>query len=269
MSVTPCGDATRSVFDAAADAYDAARPSYPAALFDELEDRAGPLAGRLVLDWGAGTGIASRQLAARGARVVSLDIGEQMLRRALFRSPGSACVLADGNQMPVRSGAADLATFAQAWHWFANPAAIAEVARVLKPGGYWAAWWNRTDAAGEGWFDSYQNLLLARCPGYNLQRFSHGQMAPDWHATSATGDGIAELAEMAESAGAVVVPWTRQVSTTDWITDDRSKSWIIELGPAARQAVLDRIADIIGTAFPDGQMRVPYVSTLLLARKAG
>jgi ubiquinone/menaquinone biosynthesis C-methylase UbiE len=206
MSVTPCGDATRSVFDAAADAYDAARPSYPAALFDELEDRAGPLAGRLVLDWGAGTGIASRQLAARGARVVSLDIGEQMLRRALFRSPGSACVLADGNQMPVRSGAADLATFAQAWHWFANPAAIAEVARVLKPGGYWAAWWNRTDAAGEGWFDSYQNLLLARCPGYNLQRFSHWQMAPDWHATSATGDGIAELAEMAESAGAVVVP---------------------------------------------------------------
>ena len=41
------------------------------------EARVGPLAGRLVLDCGAGTGIASRQLAARGARVVSLDLGEQ------------------------------------------------------------------------------------------------------------------------------------------------------------------------------------------------
>lgn len=285
--------ATRSVFDAAADAYDAARPSYPAALFDELEDRAGPLAGRLVLDWGAGTGIASRQLAARGARVVSLDIGEQMLRRALTRSPGASCVLADGNRMPVRSAAADLTTFAQAWHWFANPVAIAEVARVLKPGGYWAAWWNRTDAAGEAWFDRYQDLLLAACPGYNMQRFNHGQLAPDWGAaatappaateatkttkttgvtgarTAAAGGGIAELRDMVESAGAVVVPWTRQVSTTDWITDDRSKSWIIELDPPARRSVLDRIAAIIGAAFPDGQMQVRYVTTLLLARKAG
>jgi ubiquinone/menaquinone biosynthesis C-methylase UbiE len=131
----PDGDgATRSVFDTAAAAYDAARPSYPSALFDQLEERAGPLAGRLVLDWGAGTGIASRQLAARGARVVSLDIGEQMLRRALVRSQGAACVLADGNQMPVRSGAADLATFAQAWHWFASRAAIAEVARGAQAG---------------------------------------------------------------------------------------------------------------------------------------
>jgi hypothetical protein len=140
---------------------------------------------------------------------------------------------------------------------------------VLKPGGYWAAWWNRTDAAGEAWFDSYQSLLLSKCPGYNLQRFSDGQMAPDWGTASAAGDGIAELADMAESAGAVLVAWTRQVSTTDWITDDRSKSWIIELDPASKQAVLDRIADIIGAAFPDGQMQVPYVTTLLLARKVG
>ena len=122
----------RSVFDAAADEYDAARPSYPAALFGELERRTGPLAGRLVLDWGAGTGIASRQLAGRGARVVSLDIGEQMLRRALARSRGAVCLLANGNQMPVRSGTAELVTFAQSWHWFDPRAGAAEVARVLQ-----------------------------------------------------------------------------------------------------------------------------------------
>src|SRR5580693_412588 len=98
--------ASRSVFDVAASEYDAARPSYPAALFEELERQTGRLSGRLVLDWGAGTGIASRQLAARGAQVISLDIGEQMLRRALARSPAAACVLATGSQMPVRSGVA-------------------------------------------------------------------------------------------------------------------------------------------------------------------
>ena len=49
-----------SLFDAAAAEYDAARPSYPdelyAELYAELEARVGPLAGRLVLDCGAGTG---------------------------------------------------------------------------------------------------------------------------------------------------------------------------------------------------------------------
>ena len=84
----PPGDAiSRSVFDLAASEYDAARPSYPAALYDELERQTGRLDGKVVLDWGAGTGIASRQLAERGARVVSLDIGEQMLRMAKARSP--------------------------------------------------------------------------------------------------------------------------------------------------------------------------------------
>ena len=63
--------------------------------------------------------------------------------------------------------------------------------------------------------------------------------------------------------------WTRYVSVADWITDDRSKSYFIELEPEARQSVLDEVAVIIASRFPDGQMTVPYITTLLLARKAG
>jgi hypothetical protein len=59
------------------------------------------------------------------------------------------------------------------------------------------------------------------------------------------------------------------VSAADWITDDRSKSYFIELAPSARQSVLDEVAAIIASRFPDGQMTVPYITTLLLARKAG
>jgi SAM-dependent methyltransferase len=97
-----------SVFDPLAESYDAARPSYPDGVFEALERVAGPLRGQLAVDCGAGTGIATRQLAARGARTIGLDIGERMLRRALARSPGSCCLLADGNAMPLRDGCADL-----------------------------------------------------------------------------------------------------------------------------------------------------------------
>jgi ubiquinone/menaquinone biosynthesis C-methylase UbiE len=252
-----------SVFDAAATQYDAARPSYPDALLNELEAGTGPLAGRIVLDWGAGTGIASRQLAARGATVASLDIGEQMLRMALARSPRSCCLLADGNQMPIRSASADLTTFAQSWHWFEPQAATAEVARVLKPGGFWAAWWNRAKADGQAWFEDYQQLLTSSCPGYCWQHFSAERMVPDW-----TGDQV-RAAGPVQAAGVTVLRWTRRVSAEHWLTDEQSKSYFIELEPAVRESVLGQVAAILAGQFPDGQLEVPYITTLMLARKAG
>jgi SAM-dependent methyltransferase len=253
----------RSVFDAAATEYDSARPSYPAGLFDALEAAVGPLAGRLVLDWGAGTGISARQLAERGARVALLDIGEQMLRRARARDPRASCVLANGNRMPVRSASVDLTTFAQSWHWFERPAAPAEVARVLRPGGHWAAWWNRAKADGAGWFEHYQDVLEAYCPGYGWRRLSDEALAPDWAAEAVLAAGVVE------PAATVAVPWTRRIQVAQWITDERSKSYFIALDPPRRESVLGHLADIATGAFPDGQMVVPYITTLLVARKAG
>jgi SAM-dependent methyltransferase len=258
----PSNGITRSVFDSAADQYDAARPVYPDALFAELTGRTGPLTGKVTLDCGAGTGIASRQLAERGAWVVSLDIGELMLAKAKARNPQSACVLADGNRMPVGSAAANLVTFAQSWHWFDQRLAAAEVARVLKPGGHWAAWWNRAHSEGEAWFDSYQQLMAESCASYRWMHLRDEQMAPDW------ADGVVAAQARMEPAGHVVVPWTRRLPAERWITDERSKSYVIELAPAVRESVLGQVAKIIADRFPDGQMTVSYMTTLVLARKA-
>jgi ubiquinone/menaquinone biosynthesis C-methylase UbiE len=261
--MSPGPQPPRSLFDSAAGEYDAARPSYPPAVYDALEAASGPLAGRLVLDWGAGTGISGRQLAARGARVVLLDIGEQMLRRARARDATAVCVLADGNQMPLRSGSVELTTFAQSWHWLARPAAPAEVARVLRPGGYWAAWWNRPKADGHGWFEDYQDVLEAFCPRYTWRRLQDELLEPDWSDPAVTAAGTME------PVPPVVVPWTRQISAADWFTDERSKSYVIDLEPGLRASVLDQLAAIVAREFPDGQMVVPYITTLLAARKAG
>lgn len=131
-------------FDPVVDAYDAARPSYP----DDVYDALGPLRGLLVLEGGAGTGIATRALASRGARVVAYDIGVAMLARAVARSPGLPAVVADGARLPFRDGCADLICFAQSWHWLAAEQRRSEVARVLHPGGRWAAWWSHATADG-------------------------------------------------------------------------------------------------------------------------
>jgi ubiquinone/menaquinone biosynthesis C-methylase UbiE len=252
----------RSLFDAAATEYDAARPSYPDGLYDALEAATGPLLGKLVLDCGAGTGIASRQLAARGARVFGVDLGEQMLRMAVARSPGSAFAVADGHRLPVRASIADLITFAQCWHWFDQRAAAREIARVLKPGGHWAAWWNRAEAYDEEWFERYMDALIAGCPSYTWAHLDRRRVSGvEWSLEEIVADGLFEPVTWA------VVPWTRRLTAEQWLTDDRSKSYLIELDPADREAVLAEVAEIIADQFPDGQMQVPYSTKLIVARR--
>jgi SAM-dependent methyltransferase len=245
-----------SQFDALAEDYDAARPSYPDGLYQAIEGVAGPLAGKLVLDGGAGTGIATRQLAARGAQTVALDIGEQMLRRAQARSPEAAYVIADGNAAPVRDGSVDLVCFAQSWHWFSSEPAAREIARVLRPGGYWAAWWNSEWADGEEWFDAYQGLLESACPGYDRR-----------HRDARWADASVDQVGLFEPSIGREVPWTWTLSVGQWLAYERSKSYIGRLSQSGQDLLLRRIEDIAARRFPDGQMSVPYLTRLRMARR--
>jgi SAM-dependent methyltransferase len=245
-----------SQFDVLAEEYDAARPSYPDGVYRTLEDPAGPLAGKLVLEGGAGTGIATRQLAARGARIVAVDIGERMLGKARAHSPEACFLLADANATPLRDGCVDLACFAQSWHWFFNDRAPLEIARVLRPGGFWAAWWNQEWADGEEWFDAYQSLLESACLGYDRRNRD-----ARWAAERIDQIGLFESGTETE------VPWTRTLSIGEWLTYERSKSYVGRLPPSDRDLLLSRIGDIAAEQFPDGCMSVKHCTRLRMARR--
>ncbi|WP_300615593.1 class I SAM-dependent methyltransferase [Dokdonella sp.] len=127
----------KDLFSGHADVYRAARPTYPDELFDWLAAQAP--ARDLAWDAGCGNGQASVALASRFARVYASDPSAQQIGNAETRpnidyrvEPAERCGLADGS--------ADLVTVAQALHWFDRPRFHAEVHRVLKPGGVFAAW---------------------------------------------------------------------------------------------------------------------------------
>ncbi|MDP4024595.1 class I SAM-dependent methyltransferase [Methylobacterium sp. NEAU 140] len=132
-------------FAAGAAAYGAGRPDYPAAVADWLTGDLGLGPGRRVLDLGAGTGKFLPYLRATGADVVAVEPVAAM-RAALLRAHPEATALAGtAEAIPLEAACLDAVVCAQAFHWFAGAAALAEIARVLRPGGRLGLIWNVRD----------------------------------------------------------------------------------------------------------------------------
>ncbi len=95
-----------------------------------------PPPGRLTLDVGSGEGRVTRDLVARGHKVVAVDGSETLLRYAADSDPAHRYVLTDASSLPMATGSVDLAVAYNSLMDFDDmPTAIAEVARVLDDDG--------------------------------------------------------------------------------------------------------------------------------------
>jgi len=125
-------------FGAVAELYDQYRPPPPA----EAATLLGDLHGLEVLEVAAGTGIWSRFLIEQGARLTIVEPDDQMRAVLERRSPGVRALVGTAESLPVADGAFDLVLVSSAWHWFSQPDATVEMARVLREGGRLVVQWN-------------------------------------------------------------------------------------------------------------------------------
>jgi ubiquinone/menaquinone biosynthesis C-methylase UbiE len=96
-------------------------------------------------DVGAGTGIWTRMLAARGPRsVVAVEPNDEMRGQGIETSQGTVIVWRKGTAEAtgLPDGSADLVTMASSLHWADFDRACEEFRRILRPGGVFAALWN-------------------------------------------------------------------------------------------------------------------------------
>jgi SAM-dependent methyltransferase len=145
-------------FGSSADAYERGRPSYPDAAVAFLAGELGLGPEVRVLDLAAGTGKLTRLLVEGGAEVVAVEPVAAM-RAALERAVAGVPVL-DGTaeSIPLPDGSVDAVTVAQAFHWFDADAAVAEIHRVLRPGGGLGLIWNVMDSETE-WVVALRELV--------------------------------------------------------------------------------------------------------------
>ena len=155
---------SRERFSATAELYDKNRPSYPSALLDWILGTCAPPPGGTILDIGCGTGISTRLFAARGFDVVGIDPNEAMLASAQ-KTPGVRYQRGEASATGLAAGSIDLVTAAQSFHWFANQPTLVEFARILKPGGHCAAFWN-VRSQEPGFMSEYDDLLRSSSREY-------------------------------------------------------------------------------------------------------
>lgn len=242
-------------FGSAAELYDSIRPSYPhAALAWALEPlAAGPCR---VADIGAGTGIMTRLLIDAGHDVVAVEPDPAMRARLVEVTPAVPAVAGSAESLPLPDASLDAAVAAQAYHWFDHERAHAELARVIRPGGVFAAIWNDRDESLD-WVAEYTRRVgrdqteghwgpLDRAVTSFGPRFGPVEVATFHHATRLTPDGLLQLL--------------------------RSRSYYLASPPSRQRELEESVADLTAH-HPElagrTEFELPYVTSVYRSVRSG
>jgi SAM-dependent methyltransferase len=227
-------------FHRAAEECERGRPEWPAEVLDQI-----PVgADATVLDLGAGTGKLTRVLARRYAKVLALEPLDELRAILAEHVPEAEPLPGMAEAIPLGDEEVDAAFAAQAFHWFANDVALAEIARVLRAGGVFARLWNET-------------VDPSPLPEEYRRRMSdlHDEMRP-----ATIPDDVFEGAPFDEPHGAAVEH--EQVSTReDVLAFAASVSWIANRDD--REDVLAELAAIL----PAGEYRFAIRANVEWARR--
>lgn len=242
-------------YAAGAQAYVKGRPDYPA-VADWLGDDLALSPGKVALDLGAGTGKFLPHLRATGAAVIAVEPVAQMLDQLMAGNPGVDVRQGSAEHIPLADAAVDAVVCAQSFHWFATKAALAEIRRVLKPGGVLGLIWNVRDES-VAWVAELTDIMTpyeGDAPRYRTLPWHH--VFPD--------PGFGPLAERRFPHGHTGAP--------DEVIRDRilSVSFIAALPAQDREHVRAQLDSLI-VATPDlagkSQVTFPYVTAAYHCRK--
>jgi SAM-dependent methyltransferase len=254
----------RLVFGEVAGLYDRARPGYPASLIDDLVTWAQP--GARALEVGAGTGKATRLLAARGVAVLGIEPSAEMAAYArLATEPlgNVEIVQSDFERWRPDGVTFPLAYAAQAWHWVDQRSGYAHARAALAAGGHLVAFWNRP-----AWGDTELRRALADAYRQTVAELPpDGPMHPDnpgfagadesWAQAITATDGLADPSER-------VYSWSLDYTADSYVELLGTMSDVRLLGDADRRSLLTAVGETIDRH--GGRLTMPMATHAAIAR---
>jgi SAM-dependent methyltransferase len=212
-------------FGSQAAAYERGRPSYPPSAVDWLLSPTAGAPVHDVLDLGAGTGKLTSRLVERGLNVVAVDPIPELLDVLRTTLPDTPALLGTAEHIPLPDNSLDAVLVAQAWHWFNPERAVAEVVRVLRPGGRLGLLWNVRDER-LGWVKDFGRIV---------------GLEHDW------ANATVELPEPFTDMATHQVEWTNYVTPQTLIDYVASRSYCITSPAEVRSQTLDEVRSLLAT----------------------
>jgi SAM-dependent methyltransferase len=257
----------RRAFGADPANYDTARPPYPARVFEILHERCGLGPGIDAFEVGPGTGLATRPLLGAGIRsLVAIEPDERLAAKLRERSPDSrlSVLVAPFEEATLPAEAFDLGCSATAFHWLEQRPALAKAAGLLRPGGWWAMWWNVFGDAErpDPFHDATAALLsgLSQTPS-QPQNWRH-PFALDSEARIADLEGTGAFAEI----GHDILRWSLVLDPAEVRALYATFSQFSVLAAGERERLLDALEAIAATEF-GGRVERNMSTALYWARR--
>jgi SAM-dependent methyltransferase len=211
-----------SSFGATARAYAEHRPDYaPDAIVWVLGAARRPVLD--VLDLAAGTGALTGGLVAAGVSVAAVEPDPEMLAQLRRRLPGVPTAVGRAEAIPLADDSVDAVLVGTAFHWFEREQALAEIRRVLRPGGALGLLYNLTDT-GVPWVRELDRLARS---SVSVPPSEEPQLPPTY-----TGFEPAEMERFAHRQRRTAASLTATVGT---------HSHTLVIPPGERTEVLARV----------------------------
>jgi SAM-dependent methyltransferase len=236
-------------YSQSADTYVRGRPDFPPEALDWLEEDLGLGLGKTAVELGAGTGKFTRLLAQSGADVTAVEPVAEMLERLERDQPAVRTMKGTAQHIPLPDACADAVVCAQSFHWFASAESLAEIHRVLKPGGMLGLIWNVRDQTVD-WV-ARLTRILEPYEG-NAPRYEHGEWRRVFPAR-----GFGELRERSFA--------NAHIGSPEQVIVERvaSVSFIAAMDIRSRERVLECVRALIAET-PElaahEEVRMPYVT---------
>ena len=254
----PIDDVAARGFQAGAAAYETARPGYPdEALATPRRASSASRPAPRSATWRPAPASSRAASSTSAPRVSAVEPVEgDARRRPSATVPDAEVVDGTAEAIPLPDASVDVVTVAQAFHWFDARAALAEIARVLTPGGGLALLWNERDER-TAWVAEMSRLI--RWHERTVSRYQH----VDWAEVVAASRRFTPLEERA-------VHWDQPMTREVLADRVRSISYIAVMPTAERERLAAEVTALVAPAAravrPPVPVPGPVVPPALTAR---
>jgi SAM-dependent methyltransferase len=214
--------------------YERGRPGWP----PEVIELAALPPTATVLDLGAGTGKLTRVLTTAFDRVVAVEPAEAMRRLLAAHCPQAETLAGNAHEIPLADESVDAVFAAQAFHWFDDEPAVAEITRVLRFRGKLVLMWNLPSGPTQPSIAAVEQFLAERGP--TAEEFGSDPLdlgGPRY----ASGEWVLALESPFEPLRSAQLPNPQTLDREGMVAFFASMGWLADLPDAERIPLLDEV----------------------------